>query len=120
MKKLLALFGFVERDEEDLDLITSEEEFRERGERLRRPLAMGGALVVCRGNHCLERREELLQALRGGRGVLIDLRGVEREEGQALLDDLSGAVEASQGVVMRLAPALFLALAHHSFVEVLE
>ncbi len=116
----MALLGLAERPADDLEALASTEEIREREERLRRPLPVGGGILICRGKSCLGRRKELLEALRSGRAVVVDLRGVDREEGQALLDYLSGAVEASQGAVMRLAPALFLALAHRSLVEVLE
>lgn len=120
MKRFLAMIGLAEDPEERLDVALPPEEIREREERLRRPMPSGAGALICRGPEAIDRRKELLEALRGGRVVIIDLRGVERETGQALLDYLSGVVEAGRGLLMRLAPAVFLVVTHESLVEVWE
>ncbi len=120
MKRLLSMIGLAEDPEDRLDTVLPPEEIREREERLRRPMPSGAGVLICRGPEAIGRRKELLEALRGGRVVIIDLRGVEREAGQALLDYLSGVVEAGRGLLMRLAPAVFLVVSHESLVEVWE
>lgn len=116
MRRLLTALGLAEAPGKDRDLLPPEV-LREREERLLRPMPCGTGLILCRGSQCLARRKEMPEALRGGKALVVDLRGVDREEGQALLDYLSGVVETSRGRVLRLAPAVFLVVSHDSLVE---
>jgi cell division inhibitor SepF len=51
---------------------------------------------------------------------VIDLKGVEKAEGQSALDFICGVAYAMRGVVMRIAPAVFLATPKRNLVDLWE
>ncbi|MCF7936093.1 MAG: cell division protein SepF [Synergistales bacterium] len=81
------------------------------------PEEVGPALVICRGDECVRRAEELVDALHQGRLVLVDLRGVARQPGQQTLDGICKAAFALKGSVTRAAPGVFLAIPDNELVE---
>ncbi|HHZ05162.1 MULTISPECIES: cell division protein SepF [Acetomicrobium] len=115
LERFLALLGISEQKDEDL----FEEESGEEGG------ASGSqygevTLIYCKGSKCVERREDLAEALHGGKIVVIDLKGVEKAEGQSALDFICGVAYAMRGVVMRIAPAVFLATPKRNLVDLWE
>jgi cell division inhibitor SepF len=49
--------------------------------------------------------------------LLVDLRGMEREPGQSLLDFLCGVAFANRGTVLRVAGGIFLAAPRKTMIE---
>lgn len=120
-ERFLSFLGLIEEDEDYED----EGEFREtnweeRKERVLRPAIGKPAVILARGQVALERKEGLAESLRMGQMVILDMREAELELGQALLDFVCGAVYATQGKVIRIAPGVFLATPHSRLLETWE
>ncbi len=119
LERLMALLGLVDRngegfEEEDGERINGLEE---REERVLRSPAKQADLILLRGSAGVDRKEELAEELRKGRMVLLDLRGMERETGQSLLDFLCGVASANRGTVVRVAGGVFLAAPRKTMIE---
>ncbi len=120
-ERFLAFLGLIEEDdefEEDVDLRGNDWEERKR--RVFQPAIGKPAILLVRGQTALDRKDELAEALRMGQMVIFDLRPVELEPGQGLLDFLCGAVYSTQGKVVRIAPGVFLATPHSRLLEAWE
>ena len=114
-ERLLARLGILEDVDEEFE--EDEEQLQERKRRVLNPVPPDSALVVVRGMQCVQRREEIAEALHQGKLVLVDLRLVERTLGQGTLDFICGVAYGTKGAVMRLLPGIFLAMAHRTLVE---
>ncbi len=62
-------------------------------------------------------KEELAESIREGKMLLVDLRGMEKEPGQSLLDFLCGVAFANRGVVTRVAGGIFVAAPRKTMIE---
>ena len=122
LEKLMSLLGLVDpADADDEYDEYGEEEYRpdleEREERFFRPSVGEAELIIFRGSAGQDRKEELGEALRKGKLIIADLRGMEREAGQSLLDFLCGAAFANRGSVLRVAGGIFLASPRKTMIE---
>lgn len=120
-ERFLAFLGLIEEDDD----FEEEEELRgndweERKRRVFQPAIGKPAVILVRGQSALERKDELAESLRMGQMVILDLRPVELEPGQGLLDFICGAVYSTQGKVIRIAPGVFLASPHGRLLEIWE
>ena len=119
LERLMALLGLVDPGGEYDD--DGEEDLRpdleEREERVIRPAAGEADLIILRGPSGPDRKEELAEALRKGKMLLVDLRGMEREPGQSLLDFLCGVAFGNRGTVLRVAGGIFLAAPRKTMIE---
>ena len=120
LERLMALLGLVdpggdEFSEDGEDYLRPDLEQRE--ERVLRPAAGEADLILLRGSTGPDRKEELAEALRKGKMLLVDLRGMEREPGQSLLDFLCGVAYANRGAVTRVAGGIFLAAPRKTMIE---
>ena len=116
LDRVMSLLGLVDRSiDEEASAESAEREARE--ERVLQPLSESAAIIVARGAEGIRRKEDLVQELRRGRMVLVDLRGLERETGQSLLDFLCGAAFANRGTVIRAAGGVFIAAPRKSMIE---
>ena len=112
----MSLLGLVDRSiDEEASAESAELEARE--ERVLQPLSESAAIIVARGAEGIRRKEDLVQELRRGRMVLVDLRGLERETGQSLLDFLCGVASANRGTVVRVAGGVFLVAPKKTMIE---
>ena len=119
LERLMALLGLVERDREEFEDEDDERTngLEEREERILRPPSKQADIILIRGSAGADRKEELAEELRRGRMVLLDLRGMEREAGQSLLDFLCGVASANRGAVVRVAGGIFLAAPRKTMIE---
>ena len=120
-ERFLAFLGLIEEDDD----FEEEEELRgndweERKRRVFQPAIGKPAVILVRGQSSLDRKDELAESLRMGQMVILDLRPVELEPGQGLLDFVCGAVFSTQGKVIRIAPGVFLAAPHSRLLEIWE
>ena len=116
LERIMALLGLVDSaadQEEESD--TSDRGVRE--ERVLKIPPESAVFLIVRGREGVRRKEELAEALRRGKMLLVDLRGMEREVGQSLLDFLCGVAFANRGTVVRLAGGIFLAAPRKSMIE---
>lgn len=95
-------------------------EFKARRDRFMEKTFPGQGVLVCRGRAALEREKEMVETLRQGRILVVDLRKIELEPGQRLLDRLCGALQLTHGRIIRVAPAVFLAVPNGGMLEVWE
>ncbi len=120
LERLMSLLGLVDSDGDDYEEY-GEAEYRpdleEREERVLRPPAGESDLIIFRGSEGQDRKEELGEALRKGKMIIADLRGMDRESGQSLLDFLCGAAFANRGAVLRLAGGIFIASPRKTMIE---
>ncbi|MEA4880235.1 MAG: cell division protein SepF [Synergistaceae bacterium] len=119
LERLMALLGLVDRNGEEFEDEDAERTngLEEREERILRPPLKQADIILLRGSAGVERKEELAEELRKGRMVLLDLRGMEREPGQSLLDFLCGVASASRGRVVRVAGGVFLVAPKKTMIE---
>ena len=119
LERLMALLGLVDRDREEFEEEDEEREngLEEREERILRHSSKQADIILLRGSAGADRKEELAEALRKGRMVLLDLRGMERESGQSLLDFLCGVASANRGTVVRVAGGVFLIAPKKTMIE---
>ncbi len=119
LERLMALLGLVDRDTEELEEEDAERTngLEEREERILRPPSKQADIILLRGSAGVDRKEELAEELRKGRMVLLDLRGMERETGQSLLDFLCGVASANRGTVVRVAGGVFLVAPKKTMIE---
>ncbi|MGI6782635.1 MAG: cell division protein SepF [Aminivibrio sp.] len=120
LERLMSLLGLVDPDDSEYDDYGEEEfspELAEREERVLRPPRGESELIIFRGAAGQDRKEELGEALRKGKMIIADLRGMERESGQSLLDFLCGAAFANRGAVLRVAGGIFLASPRKTMIE---
>jgi len=118
LERLLALLGISRQRDEWL----SDDDLKPYGEegQTSKSSSQRAAVVFCRGVICVERREDLAEALHNGQIIIVDLRNVDKGEGQSALDFICGVAYAMRGVVMRVAPAVFLATPDRNLVELWE
>ena len=117
LERLMAFLGLVDRDadeEYDDDL---QPDMEERRERVIKPAAGEASLIIVRGASGAERKEELAESIREGKMLLVDLRGMEKEPGQSLLDFLCGVAFANRGAVTRVAGGIFVAAPRKTMIE---
>lgn len=119
LERLMALLGLGKDsgDEEEYGEETLQPDLEEREDRVMKPAPVQADLIFLRGGTGLERKEELAEALRKGRMLLVDLRGMDRDSGQSLLDFLCGVAYASRGTVLRVAGGVFLAAPRKTMIE---
>ena len=119
LERLMALLGLVDRDGEEFEEEETERTngLEEREERILRPPSKQADIILLRGAAGADRKEELAEELRKGRMVLLDLRGMEREAGQSLLDFLCGVASANRGRVVRVAGGVFLVAPKKTMIE---
>lgn len=119
LERLMALLGLVDRDGEEFEEEETERTngLEEREERILRPPSKQADIILLRGSAGVDRKEELAEELRKGRMVLLDLRGMERETGQSLLDFLCGVASANRGTVVRVAGGVFLVAPKKTMIE---
>ncbi len=115
LERLMALLGLVDpaaggEDEAATDI-------GEREERVLKAAPGNSAILLVPGPEGARRKEELAEALRKGKMLLVDLRGTERNVGQSLLDFLCGVAFANRGTVVRVAGGVFLASPRKSMIE---
>lgn len=94
--------------------------FPDEGQQERRPAAgvpSQAVLVIVRGKIGQERKEELAELIRAGKMVILDLRGMDKEPGQSLLDFLSGVAFACRGEVLRVAGGIFIAAPRKNMID---
>lgn len=120
-EKFLAFLGLIEEDDdfEDEGEIRGND-WEERKRRVFQPPVGKPAVILVRGQSALDRKDELVESLRMGQMVILDLRPVELEPGQGLLDFVCGAVYSTQGKVIRIAPGVFFATPHGRLLEMWE
>lgn len=109
IRRILEFLGIAEPEEEVEERETTEEDLSRRRDLLERP-PLPTSLVICRGMTAVRFGHELAEALKGGKMLILDLRGVDRESGQGLLDFLHGEALSARGALHRIAPGVFLAL----------
>ena len=119
LERLMALLGLVDRDREDFEDESGERTngLEEREERILRPPSKQADIILLRGSAGADRKEELAEEIRKGKMVLLDLRGMERETGQSLLDFLCGVASANRGTVVRVAGGIFLIAPRKAMIE---
>ncbi len=81
----------------------------ERKERVMRPLPPKAEVVLCRGESSFELLDDVLNALRQGRLVLVDLQGLDADRGNKVLDSLHQSITSSRGALFRVSRTTFLA-----------
>ncbi|ADE57526.1 MULTISPECIES: cell division protein SepF [Aminobacterium] len=115
-ERLMAMLGLAEYDYDDVGNeaalevpVRTEEDLEERQKRVLKTPPTQAQIVICRGELCLDRREELGEALHRGLMVIVDLRNMERDVGQSVLDFLCGVAFAMRGDVVRVSPGVFIA-----------
>lgn len=109
LKKLFDILGMSDDyDDEDI-VITPHVPLDERKERVLRPLPPGAEVVLCRGQSSCDLLDDMLNALRQGRLVLVDLQGLDMERANQVLDGLHQSVSDSKGALFRVSRTTFLA-----------
>ncbi len=93
-------------EQEKTPVLSSEQE---RKERVMRPLPPKSEVVLCRGDVVVELLDDMLNALRQGRLVLLDLGGVDLKDANSVLESLHQTVTASRGALFRVSRTTFLA-----------
>lgn len=124
-ERLMAMLGLAEynyddvngEDETELETTYGEEDVEERQKRILKSPPTQAQIIICRGELCLDRREELGEALHKGLNVIVDLRNVDRDVGQSVLDFLCGVAFAMRGDVVRVSPGVFMASHRKGIVE---
>lgn len=124
-ERLMAILGLAEYDYDeegmtgspDSPSVQAEEDLEERQSRVLKTPPVQAQVVLCRGNLCLDRREELGEALHKGQMVIVDLRNMDRDVGQSVLDFLCGVAFAMRGDVARISPGVFVASPRKGIVE---
>lgn len=117
LERLMTFLGLVDPAAEEEEDAVDAVELETREARILKPVPESAALLIARGLEGVRRKEELALALRNGKLLLVDLRGLDREEGQSLLDFLCGVAFANRGAVLRAAGGVFLAAPRKSMIE---
>ncbi len=117
LRRLLESLGLLEESPSPEEREVREETAEERRGRVLREPVGSSRLLICRPAPEADGRERMVEALNEGRLVLFDLRRLEREEGQGLLDFLSGVAYALRGTVLRVGPGIFLATPKRFWIE---
>lgn len=117
LERMMTFLGLVDPAAEEEEGALEAAELETREARVLKPVPESAVLLIARGLEGVRRKEELAQALRKGKLLLIDLRGLDREEGQSLLDFLCGVAFANRGTVLRAAGGIFLAAPRKSMIE---
>ena len=117
LERLMTLLGLVDARTNEDDDEEIQPNLEEREERVLRPPAGRSDLVFLRGAAGVNRKEELAELLQNGKMLLVDLRGMERDPGQSLLDFLCGVAFANRGTVIRVAGGIFLAAPRKTMIE---
>jgi len=119
-EKFLAFLGLIEEDEDFEEEELQGKDWEERKKRVFQPAIGKPAVVLVRGQAVLDRKEEMSEALKMGQMVILDLRSVDLQPGQGVLDFICGTVYSTQGKVIRVAPGVFLAAPHGRLLETWE
>lgn len=117
LRAFLELLGLVEAEDTELEEEYFQDEQEERKQRFMSSPVGQASVVICRQDKCLLYREELAQALRSGQVIIADLRKMEKEEGQGILDFLCGVAYTIHGSVSRLCPGVFIVSPRRTLVE---
>lgn len=119
MRRALEWLGLIE---EGSDAVTDycPVEFKARRDRFMEKTFPGQGVLVCRDQVSLDREKEMIETLRKGRILVVDLREIDLEPGQRLLDRLCGALQLTHGRIIRIAPAVFLAVPNGGMLEIWE
>lgn len=119
MRRALEWLGLAEEiPDEAVDYCPVE--FKARRDRFMEKTFPGQGALVCRGQTALDREKEMVEALRQGRILIVDLRSVALEPGQRLLDRLCGALQLTHGRIIRIAPAVFLSVPNSGMLQIWE
>ena len=116
LEKMMAFLGLVDPAAEEEGGVEAAE-LEKREARVLKPVPESAVILIVRGLEGVQRKEELALALRKGKLLLVDLRGLDRERGQSLLDFLCGVAFANRGTVLRAAGGIFLAAPRKSMIE---
>jgi len=117
-ERILSLLGLEPSEEaEDAETGDDARELEERKTRVLTPPPARADVIVCRGAACVGRKEDLAEVLHAGQMVIVDLRGMERDDGQSVLDFLCGVAFSMRGNVVRIAQAVFLAIPKKTMIE---
>lgn len=117
VRRALEWLGLVEEDRE-AEMNLGPVEFKARRDRFMEKTFPGQGVLICRGQTALEREKEMVEALRQGRIIVLDLRNIALEPGQRLLDRICGALQLTRGRIVRAAPAVFLAVPNGGMLEI--
>jgi len=117
LKAFLELLGLLESEEDEFEEEVLQEEQENRKQRILSSPKGQASLIICRQDNCLFYREALAKALQKGQIVIADLRNMEKESGQGILDFLSGVTCSIHGSVSRLCPGVFMASPRRYLVE---
>ncbi len=117
VRRALEWLGLVEEDRE-AEMEYCPVDLKARRERFMEKTIPGQGILVCRGQAAIRREKEISETLHKGRIVVVDLREVDLEPGQRLLDRLCGALQISRGRIIRIAPSVFLAVPNGGMLEI--
>lgn len=119
VRRALEWLGVLEVDRDDA-MNPCSAELKARRERFMEKTFPGQGVLVCHGQVALDREKEIVETLRQGRILVVDLRDISLEPGQRLLDRLCGALQLTRGRIIRVAPAIFLAVPNGGMLEIWE
>ncbi|HPU76875.1 MAG TPA: cell division protein SepF [Thermosynergistes sp.] len=120
IRRLFYLLGLAPSPEEEEVDDADYDQIEERRTRLLQSPAPQAKVIICQGDLCAERKEELAEALHKGQIIFLDLRHSDPSLGQSTLDFVCGVAYAMKGHVMRLSPGIFLAAPRKGLLEVWE
>jgi len=75
------------------------------------------SVVLCRQENCLVFMDSMASAIAEGRVVIADLRKMDKDDGQQVVDLLCRETYAQDGIVSRLCAGIFMASARKTLVE---
>jgi FtsZ-interacting cell division protein YlmF len=75
------------------------------------------SVVLCRQENCLAFMNSISSAIAEGRVVIADLRKMDKDEGQQVVDFLCREAYSKDGTVSRLCAGIFMASARKTLVE---
>lgn len=116
LRNLMELLGLVEDIDESEEEVL-EDHLEKRKQRFFSVPAGKASVVICRQQNCSIFRDSLASSLHHGQVVIADLRKMEKEEGQGILDFLTGVAYAVHGSVSRLCPGVFIIAPRKTLVE---
>jgi cell division inhibitor SepF len=117
-RRILESLGLVEEKIPEEESEGRDGTIEERRERVFREPAGESRVLLCRPGPGNPGRERMAEALGEGKMLILDLRRLDREEGQGVLDFLCGVAAAVRGTVLRAGPGVFLATPRRWWVEI--
>lgn len=117
LRAFLELLGLLEAEDTELEEEYFQDEQEDRKQRFLSSPTGQASVVICRQDNCLLYREALAKALHSGQIIIADLRRMEKDEGQGILDFLCGVAYTIHGSVSRLCPGVFIVSPRRTLVE---